>query len=198
MEPRRVEVEVKVAGSFKYAFTAVMASLSVALSFIQIPFPLAPFLKYDLAGIPLLILSLALGLKWGYLADLVLFLSLLRGGDPIGAFMKFAAEALTFTPMAIIARPRALNPAKLKRRYIAGSLAAGVSRVGGMVLLNYLIDPLWLVLFYRLTWVKAYELTLALIIPVAIFNASIAAIYLSLTYPTYTTLLRRFRWLTNA
>ncbi|MFP3196340.1 MAG: hypothetical protein RXQ74_05675, partial [Caldivirga sp.] len=91
-----LQVTLRRAESIRLSLTSVMSALSIALSFIQIPFPLAPFLKYDLAGIPLILTALLIGPRYALIADTVLALALMRGGDPIGAAMKWIAEASTF------------------------------------------------------------------------------------------------------
>lgn len=194
MQPQVTLVKRRVVSS---SIVAMLAALSVALSFIQIPFPPAPFLKYDLAGVPLIIAVFLTGPRYAIIADTVLALVLLRGGDPIGAFMKWLAEVSTFIPMYYMYRYVAFRSIKL--RYAASSMVGLLARTSVMVAANYLIDPFWLILaHWAITYAEAVKVTMYLLPMVALFNASIAAIYVSLSYSVYLVVFRRFRWLFNA
>ena len=194
-----LEVSLREARAIRISMVSVMAALSVALSFIQIPFPMAPFLKYDLAGIPLIITALLMGPKYALLADTILMIALLRGGDPIGAAMKWAAEASTFIPMYYTYRLLRGRFSSVKVLYASSSAVGITARVGLMVAANYIIDPWWfLIAHWTSTYVKAVSLTIYLLPVIAIFNLTIAIIYIAVAYPAYLTIARRFRWLINA
>lgn len=193
------EVTLRRRESVKLSITSVMAALSVVLSFIQFPFPLVPFLKYDLAGVPLIIIALLVGPRYALIADTVLAIALLRGGDPIGSAMKWAAEASTFIPMYYSYRALSGKWRSLRLLFPASASIGIVGRVGLMVLANYLVDPWWLLIAH---WVKTYSeavaTTMYLLPLVAIFNLTLGLIYMAIAYPVYLTVLRRFRWLVNA
>ncbi|MGC8571097.1 MAG: hypothetical protein ACP5L1_07230 [Caldivirga sp.] len=194
-----LEVSLKETRAIKISLASVMAALSVALSFIQIPFPIAPFLKYDLAGIPLIITVLLIGPKYALLADTILMIALLRGGDPIGAVMKWAAEASTFIPMYYTYRLLGGRFSNVKVLYASSATMGVVARVGLMVIANYIIDPWWFLMAHWVgTYAKAVSLTIYLLPIVALFNLTIAVIYVAVAYPVYLTIARRFRWLTDA
>ncbi|WP_291767699.1 hypothetical protein [Caldivirga sp. UBA161] len=194
-----LEVSLKEARAIKVSLVSVMAALSVALSFIQIPFPVAPFLKYDLAGIPLIITALLIGPKYALLADTVLMIALLRGGDPIGAAMKWIAEASTFIPMYYTYRLLRGKFSNVKALYALSSAMGITARVGLMVAANYVVDPWWfLIAHWVTTYTKAASLTMYLLPVIALFNLTIAIIYIAVAYPVYLTITRRFRWLINA
>ena len=62
----------------KMAVTALFAAISVVLMYlIRLPFPSAPFLEYDPADIPILLLTFAYGPLWGL--GLTLLVSVLQG-----------------------------------------------------------------------------------------------------------------------
>jgi riboflavin transporter FmnP len=193
-----LQVTLRRAESIRLSLTSVLSALSIALSFIQIPFPLAPFLKYDLAGIPLILTALLIGPRYALIADTVLALALMRGGDPIGAAMKWIAEASTFIPMYYAYKLLRGN-GNLRLAFTASAAVGIAARVGLMVLANYLVDPWWFLIAHWVnTYSKALALTMYLLPFIALFNLTIALIYTSITYPAYLTIARRFRWLVDA
>ena len=80
--------------TLKITFTALFASLAVAFSILKLeaPFPLLPWLKFDLAEIPVMLAYLTCGLGYGLLAEFLHYLGLVaRGSNVLNAFMKFLA-----------------------------------------------------------------------------------------------------------
>ncbi|MEZ0345722.1 MAG: hypothetical protein ABWK01_04160 [Infirmifilum sp.] len=78
----------------KLAITALMASLALAFSVLKLeaPYPMLPYLKFDLAEIPVTTLYFLCGISWSLVAETLHFVGLLaRGADPLGAMMKYLA-----------------------------------------------------------------------------------------------------------
>ncbi|MGB9708505.1 MAG: hypothetical protein ACP5II_03370 [Infirmifilum sp.] len=76
------------------ALTALMASLALSFSMLklELPYPVLPYLKFDLAEIPVTILYFLAGLRWGLAAETLHLLGLLaRGAEPVGALLKYSA-----------------------------------------------------------------------------------------------------------
>lgn len=83
----------------KLSLTALTAALALAFSVLKLeaPFPVLPYLKFDLAEVPVTLGFLLCGLPYGVAAETVHFLGLVaRGADPLGAFMKFLAVVSMF------------------------------------------------------------------------------------------------------
>jgi len=89
----------------RISLLAVLSAVAVSLELLRIefPFPLAPFLKYDLVGVPLLLLAMISGNRDALLGATVTAVAVfIATGDPIGASMKWLAEVATFIPFTII------------------------------------------------------------------------------------------------
>ncbi len=108
------------------AGTAILSALVVVFdytlkySYLKIPFPGLPFLKFDFTGIPIVLSFLLFGMIPGIFTSTVAFLGILaRSGDVLGSSMKGVAEFSTILGMAI--------GLKLLNRFrIAGSFVSGV------------------------------------------------------------------------
>ena len=108
------------------AGTAILSALVVVFdytlkySYLKIPFPWLPFLKFDFTGIPIVLSFLLFGIIPGIFTSAVAFFGILaRSGDVLGSSMKGVAEFSTILGMAI--------GLKLLNRFrIAGSFASGV------------------------------------------------------------------------
>lgn len=165
---------VSLTGSQTLVYVASLTALAVVLKLrsFEIPYPPAPFLKYDISGIPLALIAF-MSLKYAPMLLVVYFvLHLLMGADPVGMTMKCVAEASTFVPLVLI---RKKSDSK-KVDALAVSCAV-ISRTAVMAAMNYAVTPYWL-LWVR--WAKtlqdAYTKTLALMPHIAIFNATLALI----------------------
>jgi riboflavin transporter FmnP len=82
--------------TLKISVTALFASLAIASSILRLefPFPVLPWLKFDLAEIPAMLACMMCGLSYGLLAETIHFLGLVaRGSHALNAFMKFSAVA---------------------------------------------------------------------------------------------------------
>lgn len=159
--------------------TSLLASLSVVLHLFRIPYPLMQALKFDLVGLPLLIIAyysythffLAIPVVWIGIA--------LISQDWIGASMKVLAETTTIIPFILILK-RGIN----KKSIVMISIALGtLSRVISMTIANYIVLPRWALL---VGWVSTFEEGLYLVkvtTPFIIsFNAILAIAVCSIGY----------------
>lgn len=167
-------------------YVASLTALAVVLKLrsFEIPYPPAPFLKYDVSGIPLALIAF-MSLKYTPVSLAVYFiLHLLMGADPIGMAMKCIAETSTFVPLALIRKK-----ADSKRTSALAVSCAVISRTAVMAAMNYVVTPYWL-LWAR--WAKtleaAYTKTLTLMPHIAIFNATLALIIAPLSLLIYNVL----------
>lgn len=152
-------------GTRVIAITATMGALVVVFDYglkfsgLKIPFPWLPFLKFDFSGIPIVLAMLLCGLTSGTTTCAVAFLGILaRSGDVIGASMKAVAEFSTILGMAPF-----YTRGQDKRWRVMG-MALGITlRILTMSLANLWILPT----FYRFP----FEAAVALLVPIAAFNA---------------------------
>ncbi|MCS7112161.1 MAG: hypothetical protein N3D82_04480 [Ignisphaera sp.] len=166
------------------AAVIMLSVLAIPIHIAKIDFPLAPFLKFDLCGIPLAVagfvnlpFSVTLGLPVFYLGIL-----LTGATNPLSPLMKVFAEASTYIPMVYMYRY--LHKRNLHTSIRTASLliiaTAVASRSVVMFVLNILITPLIATLFWG---APSYTIALQrIIIPVlhliTLFNA-ISAVYVS-------------------
>jgi riboflavin transporter FmnP len=166
------------------ALSGVLTGLAIVLHLFKVPFPPAPFLKFDLAGVPLAVLALY-SVGSALTVQPVFMLGLLAlGADVIGALMKVAAEASTFIPVALVYRKfRRMG----SRRLLVLMTVTGVfSRVIVMVLLNLVITPYWLLLAkWASTYDEAWSITLHYLPAVAAFNAIAAGYVVPIAYSVF-------------
>lgn len=180
-------------------YAVVFAGLAILLHLFKYPFPLAPWLKFDLAGIPLAVLSL-MSIKAGLLSMPMFWVgALLLTEDPtrvIGPSMKILAEFSTAIPLAIVFG-KVVNKKRSKVVAFAISfIAALICRVSVMLLMNYLIAPYWMV---WAGWAKTLEVAYKLVISVylpynAIFNAIIVCYVVPISMAVWN-ILRRYIYL---
>lgn len=168
-------------------YVASLTALAVVLKlrFFEIPYPPAPFLKYDISGIPLALIAF-ISLKYTPPALLLYFIiPVLVGADPIGMAMKCLAEASTFTPLTLLYKK---TPGKTdsRGRFILVVVLSAVSRAGIMAIANYVVTPYWLLWArWATTFEDAYAKTLVYLPHVVIFNATLALIVSSLSIVIY-------------
>jgi len=92
----------------KLSGTAILAALVVVFDYtlkfsgLKIPFPWAPFLRFDFTGIPIVLAFFLFGLSPASTTSLVACIAILvRSGDVVGAVMKGLAEFVTVLGMAL-------------------------------------------------------------------------------------------------
>ncbi|ADM27793.1 hypothetical protein Igag_0978 [Ignisphaera aggregans DSM 17230] len=157
----------------RVSLTASLTAIAIVLHIFKIPFPIAPFLKFDATGIPLAVIALY-SVGDAAVASLVVLPSIIAlGADIIGASMKVLAEFSTFVPLA---PTYSVLRNRLSRRglYIVAIMVSLASRVGVMSLANYIVTPYWLVMTYSWPYDKAYRVTLMYLPAIASFNAIVA------------------------
>ncbi len=161
--------------SLKVSLTALMSSLAAAFQVagLEIPFPLLPFLKYDPVGVPIILVSLIVGIKGGIVADLLTAVAIMFRGDIVGAWMKFLAELTTFVPFTLAFRK--LSESRI--RYIGSTAIGVISRVMLMNVANIVVCPIVfkIPLSVALSWIPL----------ISFFNATIALMYIPVSLYLY-------------
>lgn len=169
---------------------AGLAALAVILKFFEIPYPPAPFLKYDVSGVPLALVSF-MSLKYALGVLPVFYVAPVAvGSDPVGMAMKCLAEASTFTPLVLVYR-RASRASSARTASLLAALSASLARPAAMSLANYAVTPYWLV---WAGWLKDLEKARAIVIGylphIAAFNATLALLVASISVAAYAILKR--------
>jgi len=126
---------------------AVFGGLSSAVAMLRLsfPFPLLPYLKFDLAEIPVVFSFLAFGPSSGLLTSLVYWvvLTLVTVGEwlwPIGPFMKFLAVVSTLAGVWLGSRMFANSKrCRLGSLLLRMGTLAALVRVAVMGAMNYVI-----------------------------------------------------------
>jgi len=168
----------------KLAGTAILAALVVVFDYtlkfsgLKIPFPWAPFLKFDFTGIPIVLTLLLCGLSSGGATSLVACIAIVaRSGDVVGATSKAIAEFATVSGMAAGLR--------LSGRYKkAVSVIAGVAlRIAVMSVSNLIILPSY--------YGMPYSVAVGLLPVIGAFNAIQGGMTVLVGYALYEAYLRR-------
>jgi riboflavin transporter FmnP len=153
-----------------------LIALAVVLKVFELPYPPAPFLKYDISGIPVALIAF-ISLKYALgLLPLYYIVPVTLGFDVIGMAMKCLSEASTFAPLALIYRTFSKRASRGTFTALAIAMAS-LSRVVMMSLANYVITPYWLV---WAGWMKGLNEAEAFVITymphIAFFNLTLALI----------------------
>lgn len=121
------------AGTSTAAISAAMAMMPLSFSY-----PPIPYLRFDLAEVPVFLALLGFGPLAGFLSATVYFMALLLMGQfsPLGPLMKYAAVVSTF--LGICAGARLANGYGRMRLAIAGTLGAAL-RIAVMTAINYVV-----------------------------------------------------------
>jgi len=172
------------------SYLASLLALAVVLKVFELPYPPAPFLKYDASGIPLALIAF-MSLKYTFsLLPLYYIVPVALGFDAIGMAMKCLSEASTFAPLVLTNRTAS---DKLPTKY-ASTLAvviASLSRVATMSLANYVVTPYWLIWAWP-EQIKSLEVARAIVIAymphIAVFNLTLALIVAPTSIAVYTIL----------
>ena len=108
----------------------------------------------------------------------------------IGPSMKVVAEAFTAIPLAIVFKKLSKTHSFTKAS-IAAFIMALISRVGAMLLLNYLVTPYWLLWAgWMKTFETAYDFTMKCLPYIAIFNATVVCYVVPITLGAWKTIRR--------
>lgn len=154
--------------SFFIAGTALLGAMVAVLDWtfkiagLKIPFPLLPFLKFDVLGIPMLLSYFLFGFSSGFITSMVAWLSI-ASRDPFSGFMKFLAEFSTIIGVYFVLRTR--RPSSYWWKGIA--IISGILvRVVVMAVANILLLPIFMPAVY-----KTYTAVIVLVPLMSIFNA---------------------------
>lgn len=153
---------------------ASMTALAIILHIIRFPFPLATFLKYDLSGVPLILLVLLVPFRKAVVSIPFFGIGVfLLSGDPVGAFMKSLAELSSMAGAVFVYN---------RFGKIVLVLVSATTRTIIMLLANIAITPLWLMYFARAcdTYGICLSITLMYIPAIALFNISLGLIVASI------------------
>lgn len=172
----------------KLSYIAGLTALAVILKLrtFEIPYPPAPFLRYDISGVPLA--SVAFLSKSALLPAIIVYYLIhvvLLGSDPIGMAMKCLAEISTIVPLVLIYK-KLFNKS---RAFMIGITVATVSRVISMLIANLIVTPHWLIIA---RWAPDYNtalgITYTLIPHIAIFNLTIGVVVAGLSIAVFNVL----------
>ncbi len=116
----------------RLAITALMASLALAFSVLKLeaPYPVLPYLKFDLAEVPVTFAYFMCGLSCGLLAEVLHFIGLVaRGAEPLGAFMKFLAVSSMLVGSSVVKA--------VSKNTMLEFLGASTTRIAVMTAMNW-------------------------------------------------------------
>lgn len=132
--------------TFEVVFASVCASLAVFMTFYKVvfAFPVLPYLKFELAEIPVVIAFLVAGPFSGLLSSVIYWIILTMVGEwtPIGPLMKFLAVTPTILGVwgGLVLSRRLKKSSVLLSMFLSVTLAI-VARVIVTSLMNFLV--LW-------------------------------------------------------
>ncbi|MDO4553426.1 MAG: ECF transporter S component [Bacillota bacterium] len=156
---------------------ALLAAVSLALVLVtQIPFPPAPFLKYDAADIPILLTAFAFGPAAAMAITLVVSFvqAFFLGGDGLIGFCMHIISTGTFVLVAGLIYKKQ----KTRKGAVAALIAGALTMTASMLLWNYIVTPFYMGVD------RAYVMTL--LVPVFLpFNLLKAAINAGVTFLIY-------------
>jgi len=121
---------------------ALMTALSVVMLLIRIPYPLAPFLVYDPADVPIFITSFAFGPIAGLIVTFIVSFiqAFMMGGDGIyGFLMHFVATGAFAVIAGVIYRRN-----KTRKTAVIALLVGVASMTAIMCAMNMLITPIYM------------------------------------------------------
>jgi len=130
------------------ANTSVFTALALILTFVntEIPFPLLPYLKFDLAEVPIMVLLLLMGPVPSLVAEIIGWVALsIARGWVLGPAMKF----LAVVPMilgywiGVVVVGRFFKGKRTGMVFAFGSVVGGISRILAASLMNIVV-LLWI------------------------------------------------------
>ncbi|MEM3613921.1 MAG: hypothetical protein QW158_00115 [Nitrososphaerales archaeon] len=124
------------------ATTALFTALTLALNLspIKIPFPLAPFLYYQIWEIPIIAALLLYGLKVGVIITLIntaALIALFPGALPTGPFYNMVAVLSMLLGVTLASRIKHLASSERVLPLLLSTFLGVVSRVVVMTIMNY-------------------------------------------------------------
>ncbi|QOJ79477.1 hypothetical protein IG193_03175 [Infirmifilum lucidum] len=169
----------------KLAITALMASLALAFSILKLeaPYPVLPYLKFDLAEVPATFAYFMCGLSCGLLAEALHFAGLVaRGSEPLGAFMKFLAVSSMLVGSSVVKA--------VSKNIVLEFLGASTTRVAVMTIINWVYFTLLYPGFLSYAVKMAGGLILVYVYT-AVFNLVHTVFSLGVAYAVYREVERR-------
>lgn len=154
----------------------MLAAVSLLLVLIQIPFPPAPFLKYDPADVPIFIGTFAFGPLAGLLLTVVVsfFQAFALGGDGLLGFFMHVVSTGSFVLAAGLIYKRKKTKKNAVTALICGTIVMPATMLGW----NMVITPIFLGV--------PREAVLAMLMPVILpFNLMKAGVNALITFFTY-------------
>jgi len=150
-----------IAGTAILGATVAVLDWTFKTAGLKIPFPLLPFLKFDVLGIPMLLSYFLFGFLSGSITSVVAWLSI-SPRDPFSGFMKFLAEFSTIIGVYLVLWSR--RP--ISTRWKVFSMISGIlMRVMVMVIANVLLLPIFMSSYYQ-----TYTAVIVLVPLFSIFN----------------------------
>ena len=126
------------------ANTSVFAALAIILTFanLEVPFPLLPYLKFDMSEIPIMVLVFLMGPVPGLVAEVVAWVALsVARGWVLGPAMKF----LAVVPMIIgywigvTVWRKIFHRGGIGSAFACGSIIGAVARIAAAAILNIVV-----------------------------------------------------------
>ena len=129
-------------GACEVSITAILTALAIALALfpLQYPFPPLSFLKFDIAELPVMIVSVMLGPVYAFISSIILGLAYVSR-DPIGAIFK----TLAILSMALPISSAVYIMPKIKNKRLGIYMLAIFSviiRSACMTLADYVLIPI--------------------------------------------------------
>jgi riboflavin transporter FmnP len=126
------------------ANTSVFSALAIVLNFMntEVPFPLLPYLKFDLAEIPVMVLLFLMGPWPSLLAEVIGWIALsIARGWVLGPAMKLLAVIPTILGywIGVKASARFFGKQKVGAAFAFGSVAGAVSRIAVTSVMNIIV-----------------------------------------------------------
>lgn len=168
----------------KIAILAVMSAISIILAFsLHLPiFPIAPFLEYDPADIPIILCTFLYGPGTGIFLTFVV--SVLQGvtissqSGIIGIFMHIVATGSMVLVSGFLFKYLGKTKIKTLPNIIISTVCGVLTWLGTMILWNILITPI----FLNVPREAVYQLMLPAILPFNIIKPTVNAVLACLLY----------------
>lgn len=164
----------------------LMTAIScVLLLIIRIPFPPAPFLRYDPADVPIFVTAFAFGPVPGLIVTIVVSLiqAFALGEDGVYGFIMHVIATGSF----VIVASTFYSMNKTKKRAIQGIIAGAIVMTAIMCLANMVITPL----FMGVPRSAVLPMILPVILPFNLLKAGINGVITMILYKRISTFLHK-------
>lgn len=165
----------------RIAIYALFVALTMVLSYVSIPFPLASFLKYDPSGIAVLVSGFAFGPAAATIVSILGFIPHFFS-NPFGALINIlVALALSLPSSLIYKRMRTMKGA------VIGILVGAVAALVTAILCNVVITPL----YAHMTFKQVLAMIVPVLLPFNLMKFAINGIVTFLIYKPVSVLVNR-------